>query len=87
MKTLRMIGMALFAVLMCVNFAACSNEENEVPQERKEIMVSLGFGGDFEISESPLSRATSNDLYFIQVGQGSLSSAKMCSYGLFDDVS
>ena len=87
MKTLRMIGMALFAVLMCVNFAACSNEENEVPQERKEIMVSLGFGGDFEISESPLSRATSNDLYFIQVGQGSLSSAKMCAYGLFDDVS
>lgn len=27
MKTLRLVGMALFAVLMCVNFAACSKEE------------------------------------------------------------
>lgn len=87
MKTLRLVGMALFAILMCVNFASCSNEENEEPQKGKEVLVSLGFGGDFEISESPLSRATSNDLYFIQVGQGSLSSATMCAYGLFDDVS
>lgn len=84
MKTFRMIGMALIAVLMCVNFASCSNEENDVPQKGKEVIVSLGFGGDFEISESPLSRATSNDLYFIQVGQGSSSDATICAYGLFD---
>lgn len=88
MKTLRFFGMAVMAVLMCVNFASCSNEENEVPQAGEKIVVSLGFGGDFEISESPLSRATSNDLYFIQVGQGSdVDNAIMCAYGLFDDVS
>ena len=29
MKTLRMIGMALFAVLMCVNFVACGSSDNE----------------------------------------------------------
>jgi hypothetical protein len=36
MKTLRMIGMALFAVLMCVNFASCSSEE-VVPEEPKPL--------------------------------------------------
>lgn len=29
MKTLRFIGMALIAVVMCVNFAACSDDEEE----------------------------------------------------------
>ena len=29
MKTFRLIGMALFAVLMCVNFASCTKEEND----------------------------------------------------------
>lgn len=85
MKTFRLIGMALMAVLMCMNFASCSSEENEIPQKGKEVIVSLGFGGEFEISESPLSRAGSNDLYYIQVGQGdSYSNATICAYGLFD---
>ena len=29
MKTFRMIGMALFAVFMCVNFISCSSSDNE----------------------------------------------------------
>lgn len=29
MKTLRFIGMALIAVIMCVNFVACSDDEEE----------------------------------------------------------
>lgn len=29
MKTLRYIGIAIFAVVMCVNFAACSSDDNE----------------------------------------------------------
>lgn len=29
MKTLRLIGMALIAVIMCVNFVACSDDEDE----------------------------------------------------------
>lgn len=34
MKTFRFIGMALFAVLLCVNFAACSDSDD--PTEEKE---------------------------------------------------
>lgn len=29
MKTFRLIGMALLAVVMCVNFASCSDDEDE----------------------------------------------------------
>jgi uncharacterized lipoprotein YehR (DUF1307 family) len=29
MKTLRLIGMAIVAVIMCVNFAACSDDDEE----------------------------------------------------------
>lgn len=29
MRTLRFIGMALFALVLCVNFAACSDDEEE----------------------------------------------------------
>lgn len=78
--------MAMFAILMCVNFASCSNDGNEVPEQGKEIMVSLGFSGDFEISESPLSRATSDDLYLIRVQKKNGSSYTSYAYGLFDDI-
>ena len=33
MKTFRMIGMALFAILMCVNFASCGNDDGEIPSD------------------------------------------------------
>ena len=33
MKTLRMFGMALLAVLMCVNFVSCSNDDDEESAE------------------------------------------------------
>ena len=33
MKTFRMIGMALFAVFMCVNFAACSSDDDGPTEE------------------------------------------------------
>ena len=29
MKTFRLIGMALFAIMMCVNFTACSSDDDE----------------------------------------------------------
>ena len=35
MKTFRLVGMALFAVLMCVNFASCSSSDDD-PTEEKE---------------------------------------------------
>ena len=86
MKTLRLIGMALFAVLMCVNFASCSNDENGVPQDGEEIVVSLGFGGDFEISESPLSRVSTNDLFAIHASVQDNIGFIDYATGLFDDT-
>ena len=35
MKTLRLIGIALFAVLMCVNFASCSGSDDDPTNEDK----------------------------------------------------
>ena len=93
MKTLRMIGIALFAVLMCVNFASCSSEEDvepDVPQKPKEYMVSLGFTGEISVSESTLSRASGNDLYGINVlccpATGDTKNYTAYAYGLFDDL-
>lgn len=39
MKTFRMFGMALFAVLMCVNFAACSSSGDDEPEVNEEGIV------------------------------------------------
>lgn len=36
MKTFRSIGMGLLAVLMCVNFAACSSDDNDPTEEPEE---------------------------------------------------
>lgn len=88
MKTFRLTGMAIMAILISVNFTACSNEDS-VPETPKECIVSLSFKGDIiNTVESPLTRAESNDLYYIGVGiiqedGGYVSYA----HGLFDDVS
>ena len=94
MKTLRMIGMALFAVLMCVNFASCSSDENDVPQKAEEILVSFGLCGEINVSESPLSRTEEKpDLYGIQIYscpnslESTTSEYTPFAYGIFDDVS
>ena len=39
MKTLRMIGMALFAVLMCVNFVSCSSSDDDPTEEKEEVVT------------------------------------------------
>ena len=71
MRTFRLIGMALLAVVMCVNFTSCSNEEvvSDEPTQDKYITVGLGcVRENIDITDSPLSRAaTTNDLYGIQV--------------------
>lgn len=94
MKTVRMIGLALFAILLCVNFTSCSSNDDvepDAPQKPKEYVVSLGFTGEISVSESPLSRASGNDLYGIQVYScpnvdGATTYTKY-AYGLFDDTS
>ena len=93
MKTVRMIGLALFAILLCVNFTSCSSNDDvepDAPQKPKEYVVSLGFTGEISVSESPLSRASENDLYGIQVYScpnvdGATTYTKY-AYGLFDDT-
>lgn len=71
MKAFRLIGMALVAICLCMNFASCSNEDvvsPEDPQEEKYVTVGLGCTGEFlEFSDSPLSRNATDELYGIQV--------------------
>lgn len=51
MKTFRMIGMALFAVLMCVNFTSCSSEDEdevEIPEDFSIIGTWKMIEGDMD---------------------------------------
>ena len=36
MKTFRFIGMALFAILMCVNLSSCSSSDDDPTEEKEE---------------------------------------------------
>lgn len=71
MKSLRLLGMAMMAVMMCMNFASCSNEDvlaSEDPKEPKYVTVGLGCTGEFlEFSESQMGRAATDELYGIEV--------------------
>ena len=84
MKTLRLLGMALFAVLMCVNFASCSNEEiiDEEAVKDKYITVGLNCVGEYlDITNSPLSRAkVGDDIYRIGVSQFNDDAGKYIDY-------
>ena len=42
MKTLRMIGMALFAILMCVNFTSCSSDDDPTDESTQYELVTSG---------------------------------------------
>lgn len=62
MKTLRMFGMALFAILMSVNFASCNSEEIIKPSEPQKCTISLGCVGEIlEITNKPISKATESE--------------------------
>ena len=71
MKAFRLIGMALVAMCLCMNFVSCSNEDvvaPEDPQEEKYVTVGLGCTGEFlEFADSPMGRAATDELYGIQV--------------------
>lgn len=92
MKTFRLIGMALLAIVLCANFTGCSkNDAIPESEEVKEYIVSLGVGGEISITESPLSRADMNkDLHGIQVyscpNTKNSTTYTPYAYGLFDDV-
>ena len=71
MKIFKLICMALMAIMMCMNFTSCSNEEVIVPedsQDDKYISVDLKCTGEFlEFSDSPMGRNTTEEWYGIQV--------------------
>lgn len=68
MKAFRLIGMAIVAMCLCMNFASCSNEDVVAPEEEKYVTVGLGCTGEFlEFSESAMGRAATDELYGIQV--------------------
>ena len=88
-----MIGMALFAVLMCVNFLACSNENEEIAIENKSYEVKLSLGGEYvDVSESPLSRTSTPKKYYAMnvysiKADGTQNSYVNYAYGVFDNIS
>lgn len=85
MKTLRMFGMALLAILMCVNFTSCSNEDDLEIQEPQKCTISLGCTGEIlDITNKPLSRNGEEELglYTIQV----VSNSKICAEGTFKSL-
>lgn len=82
----------LLISIIGIVFASCSNskENNEdvdpINLEPKEYIVSLGLTGEIDIQESPLSKASSDDLYGIQVySKTSKTDYKPYAHGLFND--
>jgi len=90
MKALKFLS--LFLTMMAL-WSCSSNEEVIAPEEEtpaKEYMATIGFKGEISISEAPLSRASGNDLYGIQVyscgATDETNNYKAYAYGLFDDL-
>nr|DAI40293.1 MAG TPA: hypothetical protein [Caudoviricetes sp.] len=86
----------LLFLICIITFWACSSvsegepepEPEPIPEEPKEYIVSLGLTGEIDIEESPLSKASGNDLYGIQVySKTSTNEYTPYAYGLFDDKS
>ena len=88
MKTLRLIRMALFAVLMCVNFTACSSDDVVENQEPQKYTISLNCVGEIlNVTQQPLSRAVSPNLYEFIIYEGSYPQlAKRHAIGSFSSV-
>ena len=50
MKTFRFIGMAIFAVLMCVNFASCGGSDDELENDKINLVgTAWSQNGDDDI--------------------------------------
>jgi len=94
MKTFRMIGATLCALIACIAMTACSNENDNAPLGNEEpdvYTVKLGMAGEIlDITEEPLTRAAGDDLYGIQVYSCPANAEKTTwtyyAYGLFDDL-
>ena len=92
MKKIAIFGTFAIAMLACIGFTSCSKEVNENP-EPETYTVNLGWAGEIlDVSYEPLTRATNDDLYGIQVYSLPKSVEpeydydwNPYAYGLFDD--
>lgn len=72
MKTLRFLQMALIAVLMCVNFVSCSNENKNIPvisDEFIDVPLRIKTNFSIDITDEPISRSTEQPVYAIEVSE------------------
>lgn len=81
----------LFLMMVVLAIAGCSNNYDEeipsIPESPKEYLISLGYSGEItDITERPLNRVATNDIYGIQVYSMPINGAeyKAYAYGLFD---
>lgn len=96
MKKFKELGMAFIAFIACISMAACSSETDApVTDEEQDVYtVQLGMGGELDVTYEPLSRATTDDLYGIQVystpnkelAEGEKVEWTKFAYGLFDNA-
>ena len=95
MKKVTIFKSAILALLVCVGIAACDKNSDVVPDEPETYTVKLGWAGEIlDVSYEPLTRATNDDLYGIQVYSLPKSVEpeydydwNPYAYGLFDDPS
>ena len=94
MKKVTIFKSAILALLVCVGIVACDKGADVVPDEPETYTVQLGWAGEIlDVSYEPLTRATTEDLYGIQVYSLPKSVEpedddwNRYAYGLFDDPS
>ena len=93
MKKVTIFKSAILALLACVGIAACDKNSDVVPDEPETYTVKLGWAGEIlDVSYEPMTRATTDDLYGIQVYSLPKSASSSTdwapyAYGLFDDPS
>ncbi|MBO5984947.1 MAG: hypothetical protein J6P90_08015, partial [Rikenellaceae bacterium] len=95
MKKVTIFKSAILALLVCVGIAACDKNSDVVPDEPETYTVNLGWAGEIlDVSYEPMTRATTDDLYGIQVYSLPKSVEPIYdsdwnpyAYGLFDDPS
>lgn len=93
MKKVTIFRSAILALLVCVGIAACDKNSDVVPDEPETYTVNLGWAGEIlDVSYEPMTRATTDDLYGIQVYSLPKSAEPKSdsdwdpyAYGLFDD--
>ena len=95
MKKCRMFGMAVSAIMMCLNLVSCNESEivgSPVIEDEKTYEVSLNLGGEYvDVTETPLSRAdTPKKFYAVNVycikADGTEDYYSNYAFGVFDNI-